>query len=79
MSMASCAILSNFVEELWTQYYPQYLSALLCALFPPAFLEIAVSVSQPPADTLLFRSLATLRAISILPINSTIWRHNDVK
>ena len=43
MSMASCAILSNFVEELWTQYYPQYLSALLRALFPPAFLEIAVN------------------------------------
>ena len=79
MSMASCDILSNFVEELWTQYYPQYLSALSRALFPPAFLEIAVSVSQLPADTFLFRSLATLRSISILPINSTIWRHNDVK
>ena len=45
MSMASCAILSNFVEELWTQYYPQYFSALLRALFPPAFLEIAVLAS----------------------------------
>ena len=36
------AILSNFVEELWTQYYPQCLSALSRALFPPTFLEIAV-------------------------------------
>ena len=39
---ASRAILSNFVEELLTQYYPQYLSALSRALFPTTFLEIAV-------------------------------------
>ena len=39
---ASRAILSNFVEELLTQYYPQCLSALSRALFPPTFLEIAV-------------------------------------
>ena len=39
--VASRAILSNFFEEKWTQNYPQYLSGLLCALFPTTFLEIA--------------------------------------
>ena len=42
MSMASRAILSNFFEEQWTQNHPRYLSGLLRALFPTAFLEIAV-------------------------------------
>ena len=40
--MASCAILSNFFEEHWTQNHPQYLSGLSRALFPTNFLEIAV-------------------------------------
>ena len=40
--MASRAILSNFIEEQWTQNYPQYLSGLSRALFPETFLEIAV-------------------------------------
>ena len=40
--MVSPAILSNFFEEQWTQNHPQYLSGLLCALFPTTFLEIAV-------------------------------------
>ena len=41
-SMASCAILTNFFEKPWTQNHPQYLSGLLCALFPTTFLEIAI-------------------------------------
>ena len=41
-SMASCAILSNFFEEHWTQNHPQCLSRLSRALFPTNFLEIAV-------------------------------------
>ena len=41
-SMASCAILSNFFEELRTQNRPQYLSGLSCALFSTTFLEIGV-------------------------------------
>ena len=41
-SMASCAILTNFFEKQWTQNHPQYLSGLLCALFPTTFLEIAI-------------------------------------
>ena len=40
--MASCAILSNFFEEHWTQNHPQCLSGLSRALFPTNFLEIAV-------------------------------------
>ena len=40
--MASCAILSNFFEDHWTQNLPQYLSGLSRALFPTNFLEIAV-------------------------------------
>ena len=42
MSIASRAILSNFVEEQRTQNDPQYLSGLLRALFPTTILEIAV-------------------------------------
>ena len=38
----SRVILSNFIEELVIQYYPQYLSALSRALFLTTFLEIAV-------------------------------------
>ena len=40
--MASCAILSNFFEELRTQNRPQYLSGLSRALFSTTFLEIGV-------------------------------------
>ena len=40
--MVSCAILSNFFEEQWTQNHPQYLSGLPRALLPTIFLEIAV-------------------------------------
>ena len=42
LRLCSCVILSNFIEELVIQYYPQYLSALLRALFRTTFLEIAV-------------------------------------
>ena len=42
MSVASSAILSNFFEEKWTQNHPQYLLGMSRALFPTAFLEIAV-------------------------------------
>ena len=42
MSMASCAILSNFFEEQLTQNHPQYLSGLSRAPFPTTFLEISV-------------------------------------
>ena len=45
MSMASCAILSNFFEEQWTQNHPQYLSGLSHPLFPTTCLEIAVYTS----------------------------------
>ena len=44
--MASCAILSNFFVEEWTQNHPQYLSGLSRALFPTTFLEIAVYKKQ---------------------------------
>ena len=40
--MASHAILSNFLEERWTQNYLQYLSGLSRALFATTFLEIAL-------------------------------------
>ena len=46
MSVASCAILSNFFEEQWTQNYPQYFLRLSRALFPKTFLEIAVYAWQ---------------------------------
>ena len=45
---ASRAILSNFVEELWTQYYPRYLSALSRVLFLTSFLEIYVYLTIIP-------------------------------
>ena len=45
---ASRAILSNFIEELWTQYYPRYLFALSRVLFPTTFLEIAVYLTIIP-------------------------------
>ena len=41
-STASCAILSNFFEELRTQNRPQYLSGLSRALFSTTFLEIGL-------------------------------------
>ena len=41
-SVASRVILSNFFEEQWIQNHPQYLSGFSRALFPTAFLEIAV-------------------------------------
>ena len=44
--MNSCAILSNFFEEQWTQNHPQYLSGLSRALFPTTFLEIAVNARK---------------------------------
>ena len=43
----SRAILSNFVEEQWTQNYPQYLSALSRELYPTTFLETAVYIELP--------------------------------
>ena len=42
MSMVPRAILSNFVEEQWTQNHPQYLSGLSRALLATTFLKIAV-------------------------------------
>ena len=42
MSVASRVILSNFFEEQWIENHPQYLSGFSRALFPTAFLEIAV-------------------------------------
>ena len=41
-STASCAILSNFFEELRTQNRPQYLSGLSRTLFSTTFLEIGL-------------------------------------
>ena len=45
-SMASRAILSNFVEEQWNQNHLQYLSGLSQALFPRTVLEKAVYKSN---------------------------------
>ena len=45
MPMASRANLLNLFEEQRTQNHPQYLSGLSHALFPTAFLEIAVYTS----------------------------------
>ena len=42
MSVASCAILSNFFEEQGRQNHPKYLSGLSRALFSTTFLETAV-------------------------------------
>ena len=42
MSIASRALLSNFLEKQCTQNHPQYLSGLSRALYPTTFLEIAV-------------------------------------
>ena len=42
MSMASRALLSNFLEKQCTQNHPQYLSGLSRALYLTTFLEIAV-------------------------------------
>ena len=42
MSVASCAILSNFFEEQGRQNHPKYLSGLSRTLFPTTFLETAV-------------------------------------
>ena len=47
--MALRVILSNFFQEQWIQNHPQYLSGLLCALFPATFLEIAVYTLWLPA------------------------------
>ena len=47
-SMASCAILSNFFEELRTQNRPQYLSGLSRALFSTTFLEIGLHFNPQP-------------------------------
>ena len=43
-SMAFRAILSNFFNEYWNQYHPQYLSELSRTPFLRTFLEIAVYV-----------------------------------
>ena len=64
MSVASCAILSNFFEEQWThQNYPQYFLRLSRALFPKTFLEIAVSKStldSPKSVVSVFRRKQSL-------------------
>ena len=63
MSVASCAILSDFFEEQWTQNYPQYFLRLSRALFPKTFLEIAVSKStldSPKSVVSVFRRKPSL-------------------
>ena len=56
--MASLAILSNFFEKQSTHNHPQYLSGLLCALFPTTFLKTALSNEEittgPKFDVLKF-------------------------
>ena len=49
----SRAILSNFVEEQWTQNYPQYLSALSRELYPTTFLETVVYIELQSGHKML--------------------------
>ena len=74
-SMASPAILSNFVEEQWTQNHLQYLYSLSQALFPRTVLEkalyksntrLVISLEYPHSLT------ATFCFPRVIPINNII-------
>ena len=74
-SMAFRAILSNFVEEQWTQNHLQYLSGLSQALFPRAVLEkalynsntwLVISLEYPHSLT------ATFCFPRVIPVNNII-------
>ena len=73
--MASCAILSNFVQEQWIQNYLQYLSRLSHALFPTTDLEIA----EYKSNTRLVISLEYPHSLTVtfcfprvIPVNNII-------
>ena len=74
-SMAFRAILSNFVEEQWTQNHLQYLSGLSQALFPRTVLEkalynsntwLVISLEYPHSLT------ATFCFPRVIPVNNII-------
>ena len=74
-SMAFRAILSNFVEEQWTQNHLQYLSGLSQALFPRTVLEkalynsntwLVISLEYPHSLT------ATFCFLRVIPVNNII-------